>query len=395
MKVFILIIASIFLLLSNSSAQEINADSVISLLMSDIEREQVKEKGEFYPGTFTSFRGVIAPPHHYKPDNNIFFTAIGNLTLQYLRSKVGSPHQTLIDSILERSKKAYKFYQNKNGLPIYHFWPTGSRVLPHTFILQHLSKILEFGEDADDTVMILMLSENNDSINTYVKQRLLTASNMGIPNRKSKTTFKRFRDYKAYTTYFGVKMPVDFDFSVQCNVLYFNYEKGLPLNVNDTATLQLISTMVKERLYMKNPIFISKYYGKSSVILYNLTRLMAAFHLPMLEIHKATIIEDLKILLNKAKSPVERTIIKTSLMRLGVQTEMPSQREIQEIRLTDQRKFSFFQARAPYYVASFLTDLTLRANIVNYNFFSPTYDKILLLENMVLRKELNQLTSSH
>jgi hypothetical protein len=122
---------------------------------------------------------------------------------------------------------------------------------------------------------------------------------------------------------------------------------------------------------------------------------MAAFHPPMLEIHKATIIEDLKILLNKAKSPVERTIIKTSLMRLGVQTEMPSQREIQEIRLTDQRKFSFFQARAPYYVASFLTDLTLRANIVNYNFFSPTYDKILLLENMVLRKELNQLTSSH
>ena len=180
-------------ILSKLQAQEINTDSIISLLVSDIEKDQVKERGEFYPGTFTSFRGAITWPHNYKPDNNIFFTAIGNLTLQQLRAKLNPAHQNIIDSILSRSKKAFRFYQNKDSLPLYHFWPTGSKVLPHSFVLQHLSTILEFGEDADDTVMLLMLQENNDSINAYVKKRLLTASNMGIPTRKSWTTYKRFR----------------------------------------------------------------------------------------------------------------------------------------------------------------------------------------------------------
>lgn len=376
-------------ILSKLKAQEINIDSIISLLVSDIEQEQVKEKGEFYPGTFTSFRGAITWPHNYKPDNNIFFTAIGNLTLQQLRAKLNPAHQNIIDSILSRSKKAFRFYQNKDSLPLYHFWPTGSKVLPHSFVLQHLSTILEFGEDADDTVMLLMLQENNDSINSYVKKRLLTASNMGIPTRKSWTTYKRFRDYKAYTTYFGIKMPVDFDFSVQCNVLYFNYEKKLPWNVNDSATLALITEMVKERLYMKNPIFISKYYGKSSVILYNLTRLMYAFHIPALDQYKPAIIADLKNILVKAKSPLEKVIIQTSLLRLGEHPNMLTAREMQEIRMIDQHKFSIFQARAPYFLATFLTNLTLRANMVNYNFFAPTYDKILLLENLVLRKNIN------
>jgi hypothetical protein len=74
---------------------------------------------------------------------------------------------------------------------------------------------------------------------------------------------------------------------------------------------------------------------------------------------------------------------------MGEQTEMPTQREIQEIRLMDQRKFSFFQARPAYWCRPWLKRILLHAEFVNYNFFSPTYDKILLLENLTLSKKVN------
>ncbi|MFZ9742844.1 MAG: hypothetical protein ACO3B0_04590, partial [Chitinophagaceae bacterium] len=67
---------------NNLLAQVYNIDSVIKLLVKDIDLDQVKEKGEFYPGMFVSFRGAVALPHNYQPDNNIFFTAIGNFTLK-------------------------------------------------------------------------------------------------------------------------------------------------------------------------------------------------------------------------------------------------------------------------------------------------------------------------
>ncbi|MEY3348258.1 MAG: hypothetical protein RLY46_297, partial [Bacteroidota bacterium] len=47
---------------NNLWAQAYNADSLITLLVNDISRDQVKERGEFYPGMFVSFRGASAFP---------------------------------------------------------------------------------------------------------------------------------------------------------------------------------------------------------------------------------------------------------------------------------------------------------------------------------------------
>lgn len=373
----------------NTAAQMYSPDSVISVLVDDIEKDQIKEKGEFFPGMFYSFRGAAAPPHRFKPDNNIFFTAIGSFTLKHLSRMINQEQQTTVYSVLERSKRAFPSFQQKDGLPLYNFWPRGGKIMPHSFIAQHMSKQFKISEDADDTVMILMALQNNDSINAILKKRLMEVSNGGTAGKKIKSTFKRFRNYQAYTTYLGYNMQTDFDFAVQCNVLYFMYNKGIFNSHQDSASLQLLSEMVKERLYMKRPKFISPYYGHPSLLLYHLTRLIAAYHPKELAAYQATIKEDLHLLYSKATTPVEKIILQTSLLRMGENAEIPTEREIQEIRLVDQHKFSFFQARPAYWCRPFLKSLLLHLEFVNYHFFSPTYDKILLLENLAMRKAIN------
>ena len=378
-------------ILFNGICQQYNVDSVISLLIKDVEKEQIKSKGEFYPGMFYTFRGASAFPHNYQPDNNIFFTAIGNFTLKNVQSILDYKYQSPIDTILNRSRAAFSYYQQKDGLPLYNFWPRGGKIMPHSLIAQHFSKALNISEDADDTVMILMSQDNNDSINQIVKKRLAEVSNNGSAGKQIHSTYKRFKDYKAYTTYLGYRMQTDFDFAVQCNLLYFSYKTGLPFNKVDSSTVQLLAEMTSERLYMKNPSFIAPYYGKPSLILYHLTRLISAFHPRALEAYKKSIVEDLYLLLSKAKTPLEKIILQTSLIRMGENPEMPTKREIQEIRLIDQHTFSFFQARPAYWYRPWLKNVFLHVAFINYNFFSPTYDKILLLENLALRKNINQL----
>ena len=389
------ILVLIFFCNAQTHAQRYSTDSVISILLNDIEKDQIKEKGEFFPGMFYSFRGASAPPHNYKPDYNIFFTAIGSFTLKHLSLTTNQDQQSTIDSILERSKRAFPAFQHKDGLPLYNFWPRGSKIMPHSFIAQHMTQKFNISEDADDTVMILMSLQNNDSANLYVKKRLMELSNGGTAGKKIKSTFKRFRKYKAYTTYLGYKMQTDFDFAVQCNIMYFMYEKKMVNSKEDTATIDLLTEMVKERLYMTRPKFISPYYGYPSLLLYHLTRLMSAHHPAALELHKTTIINDLHALYAKAKYPLEKTILQTSLMRLGESPELPTEREIQEIRHIDQHKFSFFQARPAYWCRPLTKSLLLHFEWINYKFFSPTYDKILLLENLAMRKNINQSVSYH
>jgi len=113
---------------------------------------------------------------------------------------------------------------------------------------------------------------------------------------------------------------------------------------------------------------------------------MEAYHPKELEIFKSTIIKDLHDQYAKARSPLEKILLQTSLIRMGEAAEILTEREIQEIRLINQKKFSFFQARPAYWMRPWLKNIFLHADFVNYNFFSPTYDKILLLENLALRK---------
>lgn len=381
---------SIFLIVLSLKAICIaqNDSALINYLVNDIEALQVKQHGEFYPGMFPSYRKCAGFPHNYQPDNNIFFTAITSFTLNNISRYLSANNKLKVRQVIKNAAAAYPYYKNKNGLPYYSFWPTGARILPHSFFIKYLDGFLAQGDDADDSVMILMTSENNKSDNNALKQRLIMLSNLS--KKRINSTYNKYRDIPAYSTYLGENMHPDFDFAVQCNILYFMLDKKLPLVKQDTATLELLCQMVKNREYMKTPVYISPCYVKPSVLIYHLGRLMGTFNLPGLQVYKDQLIADANSLLVNRENIMEQVILRTSLLYLNAPAPPLQINSIADFENTDQEKFVFFQARAAFAQPTPVKQVFLHWDYLIYYFYCSTYNKALLLEYLALKnKERN------
>jgi len=374
----------IFILLANPDHSAAQSDTaLINEIIKDIEASQIKNKGEFYPGMFAGYRQSAGSPHNYQTDNNIFFTAITAFTLKNISKHLNDDTKVRALQVVKNAASAYPNYRNSNGKPYYSFWPTNAAILPHALFINRLTGMLAQGDDADDSVMILMGGEDNDSYNKALKEKLVEVSN--LKKRKINSTFKKYRAIPAYSTYLGEKMHPDFDFSVQCNILYFNFEKKLPLVKEDSATILLLAAMLKNREYVKRPVYISPSYYTASVLIYHVARLMAAFKIPELELYKEALTTDAYLTLSKATNIMDRIILRTSLLRLGTQVPELTINSLADFEKTDQDKFVFFQARAAFAQPTPVKQIFLHWNYLIYSFYCPTYNKALWLEYLVLK----------
>ncbi len=357
--------------------------ALITALVKEIEAAQFKQDGIFYAGMFPAYRQCAGFPHNYQPDNNIFFPAITAFTLKSLTPYLNSENKTRSLQIIRNTAVAYPHYRNLTGKPFYSFWPTNARILPNAFFINRLNGVLAQGDDADDSAVILIASDDNENDNRDLKEKLVQASN--LKKRKINSTFKKYRTIPAYSTYLGEKMHPDFDFAVQCNILYFNFEKKLPLVKEDSATILLLSEIVKNREYMKRPVYISPSYNKPSVLIYHVARLMGAFHIRELELYKEQLITDAYLVLAKATNIMDRIILRTALLRLGAEVSDLTINSIADFEKTDQDKFVFFQARAAFAQPTPVKQIFLHWNYLIYSFYCPIYNKTLWLEYLVLK----------
>ncbi len=377
-KLLILFLIS-FLISINLTAQK---DSIlIDQLIKDIAQLQINQEGEFYKGMFPTFRKCGGAPHNYQPDNNIFFTAITAFALRNMLPFLDEENKKTAQHIISSAITAFPYYQNKDGDPFYNFWPTHAPIMPHTYYFKYLKGVFGQGEDADDAVMILMSLNANDSIAMLFKERLITVSNLS--KNKIISTYKKYRNIPAYSTYSGLGMAPDFDFSVHCNIMYFMLDRKMPFVRQDSATLNLLSQIVKNREYMKAPTYISPYYVKSSVLLYHLTRLIAAFHIPELEQYKVQLTEDVKYELNKSTNIMDKIILSTSLLRLDADTPALNIDSIDKFIESNQQQYVFFQARAAFSYPTPFKQIFLHWSYINYYFYCPAYNKTLLLEYLI------------
>jgi hypothetical protein len=383
MKICLIICYVLFMHLAPLYAQKDSA--LITELVNDIAAAQVKQPGAYFQGMFPAYRACEGYPHNYQPDNNIFFTAITAFTLKHLSRYLNPQDAAKALQIIKNAVPAYRYYRNPNGKPFYSFWPAGARILPHSYFINQYNGILAQGDDADDSVMILLASDNNDSDNTALKERLVQVSN--LKKRKINATFKKYRNIPAYSTYLGEKMHPDFDFAVQCNILYFNLEKKLPPVQQDSATIFLLAEIVKNREYMKRPVYISPCYAKPAVQLYHITRLIHAFKIDQLELYKKQLISDAYRLLAKATNIMDRIILRTALIRLGAEVPGLTINTISDFEKTDQEDFVFFQARAAFAQPTPLKQIFLHWNYLIYSFYCAAYNKVLWLEYLVLKNQ--------
>lgn len=376
--------ALIIILLSISFENGKANDSVlISRLLSEVAALQYKQDGEykFRKGMFYSYKKYAGYTKRKTPDNNIFFTGLIAFSLKNMLPHLSIENKKMAEQIIDNATSAFPHYQNKKKLPLYFFWAGGKPIMPNTFLIQHTSSLLATSEDIDDTVMLLMAMEASDSVNRKAKAIMDSAANG--KRRTIKNTLKKYRHYPAHTTYLGSKMRIDFDLAVHCNVLYFILENKLPFNKHDSATLNLVQQMVDNKEYLKSPKFIAPYYGKPSVIIYHLSRLMQKFHLPQLEPYRNQLIDDIAVVLAKHHNAMEDVILRTSLMKLGAKVSPIEPETLNSFEKSNQEDFVFYHARAASQFNNPFKRLFLNFNLVNYEFYCPAYNKILLLEYLI------------
>jgi hypothetical protein len=277
---------------------------------------------------------------YQRPDTTVFFTAIITFTLQKIRYLVSSKSQEIIDNIAEKAVRNYPNFQNKDGLKTYNFWKTKpSRHFPNGHVFRHFEHF-RIPDDVDDTAMIYLTSSPTREELLWLKEKLSLHANLS--KQQIKNTYPDYRDLKAYSTWFGKNMYIEFDACVLSNILYCIYEYQLPINQHDTDSLKYIRSVIETDRYLTEPFRCAHQYPRTVPIIYHVSRLMGAFIIPELEPIRDKLIADTQQLLLKQTHPLDEIVLKTSLMRLGV--KQVSNVEFGVSNKTDFDGFYFFIA---------------------------------------------------
>ncbi|WP_019987965.1 hypothetical protein [Rudanella lutea] len=269
----------------------------------------------FSPGLFPAYRVQPQWLGYRRADNNVFLTACTLFTLQGIRDRVSAESGQLIDQIVVRATNAYPAFQNKDGLDTYNFWPTRpSRHFPNGRLL-HRFDHFRIPDDIDDTAMVFLTHSPSPDTLLWLKDKLTQHANgtrLHIQN-----TFAEYRHLRAYSTWFGKNMPIDFDACALSNLLYLIFRYDLPRNEHDTDSLTLLANMVRLGQYVTQPFRCAPHYARTPLILYHLVRLLVAFRPAELEAVQPQLLADARAQLVRATHPMDRVILSTTLRRLG------------------------------------------------------------------------------
>lgn len=344
---------------------------------------QPKEDGVFPKGLFPSFRTYALNKHRQKADINVFFTGLISFTLKNLRKDLTPYQQRVADGIITAANASAAKFKNRKGRDTYNFWPTDTpRIFPNSGWMNWFDKQQALPDDLDDTVIMLLALNVDDSIATEVHALMQQFVNNG--QKQVNNTFKTYRNIGAYSTWFGKKMPVDFDVSVLSNVLYFVQSYGLQWTAADTASLQLIEKVIGEKKHLTDAPYVSPHYSSPAIILYHFSRLMQLKPIVGLEANKEKLIADAKGLLQKPLPFMEQVLLQTALLRWGVQPDtiqVNNNRSLED--LVEDESFSFFIANMASMLPDGLKKTAGAAGVGKFYYYCPAFNNLLLLENLV------------
>ena len=383
----------LFIYLLFSMKIQANDSLLIPKLFQSLLNKQQLEDNFFKKGSFTSFR-QYAKKEYLEADNNVFYTALISYTLNHLKPYLTVDEEIVVDTITNRAKKVFENYRNAKGRLSYNFWPTtnGKIFFPNNSLLSLFKNSLALPDDLDDTGIILSSMNLSDSIASIAHQIM-----QQFVNNKSgtiKNTYLKYSKYKAYSTWYGEKMPIDFDFGVHCNILSFVNQYNLQWSSADSATYQLILKMIDDKLYLTNPEFISPYYDKSSILLYHIARLMQTKNLPELELKRKQFIAEARELYAKSNSTLEKIILQTCLLKWNDDVVLTKQPEIHQLDDLYTTEFVYYTGHLFAHLNYSVKTIANQLPITQFKWFSSAFNDCLLLENLVLKYRRN-LTNGH
>ena len=290
-------------------------------------------------GLFANYR-INKLLKYKRPDNSMFFTASIVFTLNNIKEKLSVQSQILVENITKKASKNYEDYRSKTGENIYNFYPTKpSKHFGNGLILNHF-KHFQLPHDADDTALVYLVNSFSADENKWLQHKLAEHSNGH--SKKISSTFDHYKQLKAYSTWFGKNMSIEFDACVLANILYSQLQAGLLQDQHGLDSWEYLKQTILRSEYLEHPFKVSHNYAKTEIIAYHVSRLIAKYDLPDGESVKEKIRKDLfEILPNPATFSLKNILISTSLMRLGIEAKVEIPENFDENGLNNS---SFFLA---------------------------------------------------
>ncbi len=364
---------------------------VMGQLLKRIADLQCKESGVFPKGIIPSYRLYALNKSREKADVTIFFTGLIDMTLQDIGPQLTRYQQEEAKQIIKRSLEVFPKFQNLKGKSTYNMWPTDTpKIFPNSGWLNLFDKKQALPDDLDDTVIMLLALNSPDS--TAIKVHSLMQQFTNRPEKKIRNTFKDYQDIGAYSTWFGLKMPVDFDVCVLANVLFFVQRYHLSWTPADSASLEFIEKVVTEKKHIRSSEYISPHYSRTPVILYHLARLMSVKPIPELEKLKPQLIEEAKMALAQTNQFMDEILLNSALIRWGVS---PPSKELQIATslesLVEENSFAFFIANMGSMLPNPLKQWVCGSHVGKFYYTCEAYNNLLVLEYLALKKKFNYL----
>lgn len=375
---------------SDQAPYNAKALSRISFVLRRLEKAQVKpgEDAVFLPGSYPSYIHHRQRFKKKKKDITIFYNILIDLTLKKIRPALPDSLQIRIDTLLERSARIYpRFYNTARGS--YNFWLRDSAYrFPYSWWIPLIKKDGAVPDDMDDSVLSRFVDPkgNKDSLE---KLHQILQNYTGHPGKHLHTAPKAYRRFHTYSTWFGKKFPVVLDAVVLSNILSFVCHYDLPWTKADSAAMRLIVQSVKSGDYIKRPLAISPYYGKTAILLYHYSRLMQQKKLPALDSLRPFLMKTGYAILQKPSADLmEKVIVANALMQLGEKTpqlRLPSAQNWQSV--IEHSDFAYFIGNIPSYMSRGLQGVLHPINALMYYHYCPAFNDVLVLQYLVTGAE--------
>lgn len=351
-------------------------------LLTKIQALQQTNTG-FPPGIFPSTRVYAYNKNNIKNDPNVFFTGLIVLTLKKYQKHCTPFQQGIINQIAKDALSQVGLFKNRQGRDTYNFWRTDTpQIFPNAGWLNKFDKSQSLPDDLDDTVILLWAQEVARERAAAVHDTMQLFAN--TKGKTVKNTLKAFANLPAYSTWFGKKMPIDFDMAVLCNVLSFVNAYDLPWTRSDSTSLQLITTAIQNNWHMNKANFIAPHYAKPAVLLYHIARLLNTGkqqNIEALMALKPSLLQSTDSLLAISNDPLETVLLQSVRLEFGGIAGDVQTPQTFDTAAIEQSTYPFFIANMASMLPNPVKRPLSKLAFAKFEYRCPAYNLALLWEN--------------
>jgi hypothetical protein len=359
-----------------------NSDHIDEIILALQAIQETANRKYWKSGLFPNYR-FNKYWFYFRKDNSIFFTASIVAILQNLLKDVSDINAKILTQIIERAISNYIDYQNIGGIETYNFYPTKpTQHFGNGYFFGHF-KHFQLPDDVDDTALIYTTNYSNKGQAAWLQEKLTLHANNG--EFKNKTLPQSVKSCKAFSTWFGKNMPIEFDTVVHANILIALLKQNLPLNESSIATWMVIKQNIIYDDFIFKPFEVSHNYASSITIAYHVAKLLEISYLPHSEEVKLKLINFLNQQnANTKLCIVERAMVSTSLMRLGSHNTFF---QMSKKDIFSQKNYSYFLAGMLSAYQSKLLRFLAPFSFFHIRWRCEAHSLAILLENLVLRQK--------